>query len=289
MSWSKGLVEWTEGDTAFVSVVFTWHLPDAYMRCVWWRSQGYRVRAGGPAVSLMPDYLRDVAEVGGEVEALPRHNPNAVFTSRGCVKRCPYCAVPTIEGDLRELERWEPKPVVLDNNLLACSRKHFDRVIDSLKGVRGVDFNQGLDVDFLKPYHARRIAELDLAVVRIAWDDVRKEKKVMEAITTLFKAGIPPEKIRCYVLVNTPWDTPDDAMYRCWRLKMLGIWPFPQRFQPLDALRKDSYLSPNWDERFLRYFIWYWSRMNWLRFKDFDPDWRKRRALRQEALARLDL
>lgn len=45
------------------------------------------MRAGGPAVSLMPEMLADVAELGGEVDALPRHNPMATFTTRGCVRQ----------------------------------------------------------------------------------------------------------------------------------------------------------------------------------------------------------
>lgn len=54
---THGLTDWTEGDTAYLSVVFSWRLPDAYQRAVWYRELGYRVRAGGPAVTLNPDYL----------------------------------------------------------------------------------------------------------------------------------------------------------------------------------------------------------------------------------------
>lgn len=98
MSWSKDIVEWIEGDTAFLSVVFTWDLQKARARAIWLRQQGYHVRAGGPAVLLMPDYLADVAETGGDdVSALARHNPEATFTSRGCIRKCKFCAVPRIE------------------------------------------------------------------------------------------------------------------------------------------------------------------------------------------------
>ena len=44
MSWAKSLVEWTEDDTAYLSVVFTWDLPKAHMRAVWLREQGYEVK-----------------------------------------------------------------------------------------------------------------------------------------------------------------------------------------------------------------------------------------------------
>jgi len=48
--WTGGLAEWTEGDTAFLSIAFTWRLDDAYSRACWYRQAGYRVRAGGPGI-----------------------------------------------------------------------------------------------------------------------------------------------------------------------------------------------------------------------------------------------
>lgn len=32
MAWKRGFVEWTEGNTAFLSVVFPWQLAKAYQR-----------------------------------------------------------------------------------------------------------------------------------------------------------------------------------------------------------------------------------------------------------------
>ena len=61
VTWSKQAVSWTEGKNAFVSVPFTWNLPKALKECVNLKKQGYEVHAGGPAVSLLPDYLSSVA------------------------------------------------------------------------------------------------------------------------------------------------------------------------------------------------------------------------------------
>lgn len=261
--WAKRLVEWTEGQTAYLSVVFTWLLPAAWSRAVWYRQQGYHVRAGGPAVSLMPDYLREVAEVGGDVPALPRHNANATFTSRGCIRRCSFCAVPRIEGELRELAAWEPKPIVCDNNLLACSRIHFDKVIDSLKAVKGVDFNQGLDARLLTPHHLDRLRELDISVLRFAWDNIASEGVVMSAIGAALAVGFPKRRIRVYVLAGYQ-DTPEDAQYRCETLKKLGIRVNPQRYQPLDTLVKDPEPPAPWTEDLIGRFVGYWYKQRWL-------------------------
>ena len=271
-SWSKSFVDWVEGGTAYLSVVFTWDLPKAHMRAVWLRQQGYEVRAGGPACLLMPDYLAEVADVNGcSADALWRHNPDATFTSRGCIRKCKFCAVPKIEGNLVELDKWEPKPIVCDNNLLACSVRHFDKVIDSLKDIKGVDFNQGLDARLLTQYHATRLAELDLKRLRLAWDDAAYGNAFMQGYERLRKAKIPKSKIIVYVLMGFN-DTPEDAWFRLRTIRNMGILPFPMRYQPLNTLKKNSYVGKAWTHKELQRYMRYWSRLRYtggIPFKEF--------------------
>lgn len=259
--WRGGLVEWIENQTAYLSVVFSWQLPAAYQRAVWYRAVGYEVRAGGPAVTFNPNYLTDVAQIGGQVDALPRHNPNATFTTRGCVRRCTFCTVPKIETDFIELAEWEPKPIICDNNFLASSPVHFNRVVDLLKPLSGIDFNQGLDARLLTKHHAIRLAELDLAFVRLAWDDIRIEKHFLGAFELLREAGFPKKIIRSYVLIGYK-DTPEEALYRLETIRRLGATPYPMRYQPLDALRRNEYVAPGWTDRELKRFVRYWSNLN---------------------------
>ena len=113
----RSLIEWTDGQDAFVSAVFSWDVQLAHQRCLHLRSQGYNVKAGGPAVTLNLNLFLGVADINGSVPALYRHNPNATFTSRGCIRECEFCAVPKIEGRLVELKDWDVKPIVCDNLL----------------------------------------------------------------------------------------------------------------------------------------------------------------------------
>lgn len=265
--WSGGLAEWTDGETAYLSVAFSWRLRAARERALWYHCRGYRVRAGGPAVILNPDVLADVAEIGGEVDALPHHNPLATFTTRGCPNRCPFCAVPIIEGTFRELADWPVRPVICDNNLLASSETHFNRVIDRLleARVRGVDFNQGLDIRLLTEHHAARLAELyrsgQMPFVRLAWDDVRLESHFLRAHRRLVEAGIPARAIRVYCLIGFN-DTPDDARYRLEKIyHTLGSVPYPMRYQPLNAMRRNEYVANGWTKEELTRFTRYWSRL----------------------------
>ena len=257
-TWRGGLVEHRQNKTAYLSVVFTWQLQEAFSYACFLKQQGYTIHAGGPSVRLYPDFLQEVAYIE-EVpfNALQYHNPNATFTSRGCIRKCEFCAVPKIEGELRELSEWEAKPIVCDNNLLACSDRHFNKVIDSLKPLKGIDFNQGLDARLLKPFHASKIAELHLKAVRLAWDHVLLEGQFMKAVEILRKAGIPKHKIFVYVLIGHK-DTPGDALYRLQTVQGLGLLPNPMRYQPLNSLKRNQYVGEHWTHselvRFMCYF-----------------------------------
>lgn len=248
MSWNKDHpVVWSEGGKVYISVVFSWHLTEAYKRAEYWNGIGREVHVGGPAI---------VSSV--QINALSHHNPDATFTSRGCPRKCSFCAVPRIEGPLVELEQWIPKPIICDNNLLACSKKHFNRVIDRLKGLEGVDFNQGLDARLLTQHHASRIAELNLKRVRLAFDHVRYEGKFLQAWDRLRKVGIPKRTIGVYVLIGYR-DTPEDALYRLKVVKDLGSYPMPMRYQPLGIQKKNSHVDDNWTDWELTAYMRYWS------------------------------
>lgn len=267
---SKGLADWTEGNTAFLSVVFSWRLADAFQRAIWHKAQGYEVKAGGPAVKINPGFLSQVADVDSDYpDAIAKHNPNATFTSRGCIRSCVFCAVPKMEGDLIELDDWPIRPIVCDNNLLACSKSHFDSVIDKLKPLKLIDINQGMDARLLTKYHAERLAELNMCAVRLAWDHSSQEKQFKNAYQTLIDVGFPPRKIRAYVLIGFN-DDPNDALYRLEVIRRMGSRPNPMRYQPLDAEKRNSYVSPKWTERELKDYMRYWSRLRWLEHIPFE-------------------
>lgn len=266
VGWLKDIAQWRIGKTLYLSIPFTWLLPRALKL-----AQAHRgpVQAGGPAVSLMPDYLAGSASIGAPCPVTPLifHNPLATFSSRGCPNRCSFCAIPRIEGDFQELEDWRPAPIVCDNNLLAASKKHFDRVIDRLKQMPFVDFNQGLEARRLKPHHVRRLAELQKVKVRFAFDSLKAEKAVFEAITLCRKRGL--KDFGVYVLIGFK-DTPAEARYRLEKVRQWGIKPNPMRYQPLDALKKNAFVDGAWDEMTLKKMVRYYSRLCWLEHIDFD-------------------
>lgn len=261
--WSGGYIKWINHNIAYLSVVFSWQLPKAHKEAMKLKKDGYIVIAGGPAVAYNRQYLADVAHIGGSIPVLWRHNPEATFTTRGCPRRCEYCIVHSIEPKYIELDDWPIHPIICDNNIMISSDKHFNSVIDKLKPLSGVDFNQGLDARFMTQQRADRLAELDLYVVRLAWDNIKLEKRYLDAFQMLRKAGIPARKVRTYVLIGYK-DTPEDALYRLDTVRKLGAWPNPMRYQPLDELKRNSYIAPNWTDRQLKDYMRYWSKLAYL-------------------------
>jgi hypothetical protein len=271
MVWSGGLIDWIEGDTAYMSVVFSWQLDKAYMRAIYLQSSGYHVKVGGPAVMNNPSMFT-AFDLTGAPDALARHNPDATFTSRGCIRNCSFCAVPKIEGHLVELSDWKVKPIICDNNLLACSNKHFDKVIDRLleHKIAGIDFNQGLDARLLTDHHASRLSELPRdTIIRLAWDNLKTETKYREAFDRLVSRGIKRQQIRVYVLIGYK-DTPEDARYRLDTVREMGALPNPMRYQPLNAKRKNSYIANSWTYDLLGKYMRYYSRLNYMGGFTFD-------------------
>jgi hypothetical protein len=268
--WTKGIAEWRIGNSLYLSIPFTWLLPEARERA---RRHRGKTFAGGPAVDLMPDYLEGAATVGGEcpVEPLLMHNPLATFTTKGCPRRCPFCAVPRIEGPFRELKAWRPAPIICDSNLLASSKRHFSKVIDSLKRFPSCDFNQGLDARLLKPFHADSLASLKAPVIRFSLDSVGCMASVSDAVSLCRKRGL--NDIRIYCLIGYG-DTPEDALHRLETVKSWDLFASPMRYQPLDCLERNSYVAEGWTERKLKDFMRYWSRRAWFRdlpFEDYNP------------------
>jgi MoaA/NifB/PqqE/SkfB family radical SAM enzyme len=272
-NWLKDIAQWRIKDTLYLSVVFSWDL-DKALRVQ--EQSKLKVIVGGPAAKLagiQPDEPLSFSP-------LQFHNPLATFTTRGCPNACEFCAVPKIEGNLRELPSWEIKPVICDNNLLAASQKHFDRVIDSLKSLPYVDFNQGVDAYLFTDHHARRMAELRAVKVRFAFDSVADETAVMDAIARARSHGL--KDIGVYVLFGFR-DTPEDARYRLETIRRLDIWPNPMRFQPLNSQTKNSFVEEGWTKKQLEDTERYYARLRYLEHIPFE-DYRCGNYTQQGAL-----
>lgn len=253
--WPKSIVTWAMGKTLYISVPFTWLVADAENLARQWKG---KVQIGGPG-------LMTPTECPG-FDPILFHNPLATFTTRGCPNRCGFCAVPVLEGEFREVENFRPAPIVCDNNLLAATRRHLERVVDSLTVFPFVDFNQGLEARRFTPEIADLLGRLKCKV-RFAFDSWGNETVVADAVALCRERTTKDIGIYCLIGYR---DDPDSAKARLELVRSWGLWPNPMRFQPLDATEKNCYIAPNWTEQKLIDMMRYYSRLRYLEHIPFE-------------------
>jgi len=254
--WRKGIANWVDDKgTLYLSVPFTWQMEEAQRIASHWLGKTVIGGSGTMESSSCNGY-----------EPILFHNPCATFTTRGCPNSCKFCAVPKLEGDLKEIKDFRPAPIICDNNFLAASKSHIKRVIDRLTVFPFVDFNQGLEAKRFTPDIANELGRLNCHV-RFAFDRWGVEACVKDAIDLCRRKAT--NKISVYTLIGFD-DDPESARARLELIRGWGVLPNPMRYQPLNAKKKNDYVHPNWTERELANTMRYYSRLNWLGYIPFE-------------------
>lgn len=224
---------WDEADEVHISVAFTWDIPWAEWAAVQWKCVA-PVKVGGPAFN----------EPGGNFVPGMYMKKGYVITSRGCPNRCWFCQVPRREGfTLRELpvaDGW----IVTDDNLLACSSGHIDKVFAMLKGQpHRPRFTGGLEAKLLTPEMAGRLKELNPERMFFAYDTPDDLEPLQQAGRYLQSAGFTRESHipRCYVLVGYKSDTVAKAEVRIKQTWEAGFMPMAMLYRDKKGER-----SPSW-------------------------------------------
>ncbi|RUV66219.1 MAG: hypothetical protein EOR26_05030 [Mesorhizobium sp.] len=250
--WSGGLAEWTDDDTAYLSVAFTWRLNDAYQRARWYKAAGYKVRAGGPGIFTRKHFLADVAEIGGSIpDAVVHHNPMATFASRGCPVGCWFCIVPKMEGKaFTLLPDFPVRPVLCDNNLSALPADYQDHIVSRYlaAAVPLLDANSGFEPRTFDDDVYQRWKVINRGPWRFAYDDMA-ERSFVERVMRML-AAVSPRQTRVYVLIgNEPFAA---CMERIREVMAWGGEPHVQPFMKLNALERRPFPRFDWNEQLLR-------------------------------------
>lgn len=209
--------------------------------------------AFGDRIEIYEGLVPEVEELLPDYSLVPEWKASILFSTRGCVRKCPFCSVPQLEPkfeakkSIKNLIYPGHKKVILwDNNILASPywRNIFDELEES--GLE-VDFNQGLDARLLTEETALRLKRLRIPIVRLAYDSKGIKKSLIRAINLLKDVGIGGRRIVVYCLYGY-LDTPEDFLERVRDLTTWGVVAYPMRYQPLEPCTKDSYISPHWTE-----------------------------------------
>ena len=199
------------------------------------------------------------------------------FTSRGCIRKCPFCIVPKKEGYIREHSPFDEfvhpdhkKILLLDNNFLA-SPKRIEKLHYLISHGYRVSFNQGLDIRLVNEEIAGLLADVKSRDLRFrfkryyfAWDLMSYSKKVFDGTLKLLNAGIKPRNLMFYVLVgfNTTFE---EDLYRVYKLIQIGCEPFIMKYNNVSEKKLNALAK--WVNR--RYFkVVDWQEFKWNKWRD---------------------
>jgi len=224
---------------------------------------------------MIPDY-----SILDEIDyKYPTNDAYIGYATRGCVNRCPFCAVPILEPKychyislkkyVKQIEKrfGEKKDLLLlDNNVLASER--FEDIIKDIKNLgfekdaktsdgrknRYVDFNQGLDARKLNEKKAKLLSQIAIRPARIAFDHIELEEQYRNKVELMAKYGV--FHLSNYLLYNFN-DRPKD-LYKRIKINIqlnedleTKIYSFPMKYIPLDAVDR-SYVGKHWTKKQLR-------------------------------------
>lgn len=179
-------------DEIWVSCIFTWNKDKAAQwegRAKWIGGSGYDMTKKLPP----------------EIDAIKLYI-NYGFTTQGCIRKCSFCFVPKMEGDLHIVgdlyDLWDGKSkkiTLLDNNILG-NPEHFKKICQQARDNKlELDFNQGLDARLLTDELVQEIKKTRINPVRFAFDDPKIKPIIEKKLEILKKYNI---KAMWYVLVG---------------------------------------------------------------------------------------
>lgn len=277
-------------DIIYITTMFTyqWNITISTIKFYQRNKLNKDIRVGGVLASLLKN---DVEEETGikphfglykEVERLSpdyelsnnyyKNNASFGYMTRGCVNKCPYCAVPILEPEYvphiplkGQVAPNKKDLILLDNNILASPE--FPKIIREIKEygfykgakfngkLRYIDFNQGVDARLLTDEKMKLLSELAVKPLRIAFDHIELKELYKEKVYLAHKYGI--KNLSNFILFNYSDNLED--FYERLRINIelneeldLSIFSFPMKFVPLDAKDRKYIDKAHWTKQQLR-------------------------------------
>lgn len=242
------------------------------------------IKVGGVFPTLMPEYLEEKTGIKPHIGLWPeidnelanfdlfkkenyKHENGIVFTSRGCIRKCGFCAVRKLEPIFFVQENWREqianvvkngckKVYIQDNNFTATPWSHQIAVINFIaKNFPKIiiDFNQGLDCRIFKEKHAKLYSKINIQPIRFAFDGMQEDGYYQKAVELCYKYNIiKKHEIMIYTLYNFN-DSPEDFWYRIKEIILSNAKVFPMKYSPLDSLNREC-IGKKWTKKMLKNF-----------------------------------
>ena len=212
----------------------------------------------------------DAQKVIPDYSLYPDMDYDLGFTTRGCFRNCPFCIVKAKEGNIQKWQHisefHDPTHTevhLLDNNIYGIKDWFFDNTEYVIENDLKLKVHPGFDIRIITEEIATQLKRVKWGsnMLNFAWDNFNEidENKVIRGIEILKQAGFNlRSQIGFYVLTgfNT---TPFQDLYRCRKLKGLGVNAFVMQYTKTPFT---NHLA-RWSNRRQLY----WS----MDFKDYTP------------------
>jgi Fe-S oxidoreductase len=153
-------------------------------------------------------------------------------------------------------ETAKKETIIAFNN---TTKSLYDKLFKQGERVRFIDFNQGLDGRLATDDKMKKISEIAIRPLRIAFDHIKMKNIYERAVRTAVKHGICD--LSNYLLYNYT-DHPDELYERmsmnvnlCDELG-IAIYSFPMKYHPIndpEYFRNRDYIGkPHWNRKFIR-------------------------------------
>ena len=137
-------------------------------------------------------------------------------------------------------------------------RPIYEKYIKHGKRTRYIDFNQGVDARLVSEHTMKRLSEINIRPLRIAFDHYEQKSIYIKAVKLAAQYGI--KDLSNYLLYNFK-DRPDELFYRmkinvdlCESLRVT-IYSFPMKYHPIDDpnyFRNRDFIGEHWNRKFIR-------------------------------------
>lgn len=143
-------------------------------------------------------------------------------------------------------------------NMDKIAKPYYDKLFKHGMIARYIDFNQGLDARLATDKKMKKLAQINIRPLRIAFDHFEQREVYVKAIKLAAKYGI--RNLSNYLLYNFE-DKPEELYYRmkinvdlCEELDVT-IYSFPMKYHPIkDPKYFDNrdYIGKHWNRKFIR-------------------------------------
>jgi len=137
-------------------------------------------------------------------------------------------------------------------------KEYYEKYRNKTPKLRYVDFNQGLDARYMTEEKMKRLSEIPIKPLRIAFDSMVFKEKYEQSVRWAAKYKIP--EVSNYLLYNFE-DKPEELYQRldmnvnlCEELDM-SIFSFPMKYLPIDLEKyymNRNYIGIYWNKKYLR-------------------------------------